>query len=152
MTSTKNTAFVLVPGSFSPATYYEKVTPYLEADGYEALAVSLPSCNADDKRNERPATMLDDAAAISNVVSKLADKGKNVVVAMHSYGGFPGTESSKGLSKAERQQQSKEGGIVALVYLAAWLPTEGMSTYQMSGEPDVVKNAVSILCSNLRSV
>ena len=68
-----------------------------------------------------------------------------MVLAMNSYGGFPGTEATKGLSKGEREKEGKEGGIVALVYLASFIPPVGMSLRKSMGDdlPDSIKNAVS---------
>ncbi|KAL5313416.1 hypothetical protein ACEPPN_019149 [Leptodophora sp. 'Broadleaf-Isolate-01'] len=138
--ATKSTAFVLVPGSFSPNTFYEKVIPLLQKEGYEAYPTPLLSCG---QRDKGPATMQEDAALIHNVVSKLADDGKDVVIAMNSYGGFPGTESSKGLSKSERQKEDKKGGLVGLVYLASFIPPVGMSLRGLMGDsiPDSIKKA-----------
>jgi hypothetical protein len=64
---------------------------------------------------------------------------------MNSYAGFPGTESSKGLSKTEREKEGKKGGIVALVYLAAFIQPVGVSLKASMGEAllDSIKNAVS---------
>lgn len=66
---------------------------------------------------------------------------------MNSYGGFPGTEATKGLSKGEREKGGKEGGVVALVYLASFIPPVGTSLRGSIGEnlPDSIKNAVSYI-------
>jgi pimeloyl-ACP methyl ester carboxylesterase len=71
--------------------------------------------------------MGDDAAAIRRVTSKLAFEGRQIVLVMHSYGGIRGTESAKGLARKIRQAEGKPGGIIALVYLCAYLVKEGMS-------------------------
>ncbi|RMZ79010.1 hypothetical protein DV737_g3647, partial [Chaetothyriales sp. CBS 132003] len=85
-------------------------------------------------RAEGPATMYDDAAAIASKITSLADdEGKDVVLVMSSYGGFPGTEAAYGLSKATRAKNGLKGGIIALVYLAAFLPTVGDSTKGLTG-------------------
>jgi len=59
---------------------------------------------------------------------------------MHSYAGFPGTEATKNLSKTNRQEQGKEGGVVGLVYVAAWMPPVGKTIFTLQGEPDMLKN------------
>ncbi|KAL2818673.1 hypothetical protein BJX63DRAFT_59646 [Aspergillus granulosus] len=81
--------------------------------------------------------MTDDAAAIQAVTSKLADAGHRIVLVMHSYGGIPGTQSAKDLSWETRQQTWKPGGIVALVYLAAYLVKEGMGVQNQSWRDDI---------------
>ncbi len=90
-----------------------------------------------------PRTMQDDTAAIKAVISSVVDSGKEVVLVMHSYGGFPGTEATEGLGKADLQKQGKEGGVLALVYVAAWMPPVGKSIFTLQGEPEFLKNAVS---------
>ena len=77
--------------------------------------------------------MYDDAAHVADVVTGFADKGYDVVVAMNSYAGFVGTEGCKNLSKALRTKEGKKGGVIALVYLAAFLPTVGQSVKELSG-------------------
>lgn len=120
--SNNQIAFVLVPGSFSPPSYYDKVVPLLEAKGHSAYPTGLKSAN---DGNGPPVSMYDDADAIHAVISKLADQGNSVVLAMNSYGGIPGTQAGKGLSKAERQASGKAGALVGLVYLSAFLVAEG---------------------------
>jgi pimeloyl-ACP methyl ester carboxylesterase len=140
-TSTKPT-FVFVPGSFAPPSFNEKVTTLLEAANYDWVTVPLPSANAEGKR-KTPATMQDDAAEIKTAISGLVDSGKEVVLVMHSYGGYPGSEATEGLARADRKQQGKAGGVVALVYVAAWMPPVGKSIFTLQGEPEMLKNVVS---------
>jgi hypothetical protein len=102
----------------------------------------LPSVNSEGKHNVPP-TMQDDAASIKSVISGVVDSGKEVVVVMHSYGGYPGTEATEGLGKVDRQKQGKQGGVVALVYVAAWMPAVGKSIFTLQGEPEILKTAVS---------
>ena len=45
----------------------------------------------------------------------------------HSYGGVPITQSTKGVTKAEREKQGKKGGIVRLAYMTALVPAIGQS-------------------------
>jgi hypothetical protein len=65
--------------------------------------------------------------------SKAADAGKDVILVMHSYGGVPGSAAAKDLSKEERAKESKPGGIVRLVYLAAFPIEEGVSLDDLGG-------------------
>ena len=77
--------------------------------------------------------MFDDAAAIAATVTWLADDGKDVVLVLSSYAGFPGTEGSFGLSKASRTKQGQSGGIIGIVYVAAFLPSVGDSVAELNG-------------------
>lgn len=71
--------------------------------------------------------MDDDAAFIAKEVERLADQGKDVVLMGHSYGGIPVTESTKGLSREERERDGKKGGIVRLAYVTAVVPAVGQN-------------------------
>ncbi|KAL3443878.1 Alpha/beta hydrolase fold-1 [Aspergillus insuetus] len=113
---------VFVPGAFHTPEYYNPVRALLEAKGYGTEAVSLPSVG-----NTSASPMTDDVTAIRAVTSRLADEGHQVVLVMHSYGGIPGTESAKELGCGLRRKAGKTGGIVALVYLAAYFLKKGMS-------------------------
>ena len=72
--------------------------------------------------------MFDDAALIASKLTTLADEGKDIVLVMSSYGGFPGTEAAFGLSKAARKKNGSQGGIISLVYIAAHIPQIGQCT------------------------
>lgn len=139
-TSNSNVAFVLVPGSFSPTSFFHKVVPPLEERGYLAVPTALQSAG---ERPQGPATFAEDASFIRATIQKLIDNGKDVVLAMNSYSGYPGTESTQGLSKKERTEQGLKGGVVALVYLASFLPAVGESICGNMGDdlPDSIKNA-----------
>jgi pimeloyl-ACP methyl ester carboxylesterase len=78
-------------------------------------------------------THFDDAAAISAVLSSLADGGHDIVIIMHSYGGIPGTQAVAGLSKTSRLAEGKKGGVIALVYLCAFLLQKGESLVSFEG-------------------
>jgi hypothetical protein len=67
-------------------------------------------------------TVADDAAYIQkNYLDDLNFQGREVVVVMHSYRGTPGTESVKGRTRRDIAVQGKKGGVVALVYMAAFV-------------------------------
>ncbi|KAL2811947.1 hypothetical protein BJX63DRAFT_397656 [Aspergillus granulosus] len=46
---------------------------------------------------------------------------------MHSYAGIPGTESVKGFARKDLAAQGKQGGVVSLVYIAAFPVPAGAS-------------------------
>jgi hypothetical protein len=71
--------------------------------------------------------MYDDAAYIAGEAEKLADEGKDVILVPHSYGGVPTSQSTKGLSKKERQEVGKPGGIVSIAYLTCLTPALGQT-------------------------
>lgn len=105
--------------------------------GYEAVAVELPSVSPPSTAPAK--TMTDDAAHIRGIVEALANDGKDVLLVNHSYGGIPGTQSIQGLTRKERSEQDKEGGVIGLVYITSLLINEGENSNEsfapFSAEP-----------------
>lgn len=120
--------FVLCLGSFSPASYYHKVSAILEKKSYRAYETDLLSVNDGTGLS---VSMYEDAAHMNSVIANLADHGKKVVLACNSYSGIPGTESAKGLSRAERGAAGKLGALIGIVYLSSFVATVGSSINQL---------------------
>ena len=121
--STKDVIFVLVPGSFATTIMYDKVTTILEKAGYTVKPVELLSAN-DGSRLPAP-QMTDDAAEIRSAILSILESGKNVVLALQSYAGFPGSEACKGLSQTDRGEGNT--AVIGIVYAASFLPEQGKS-------------------------
>lgn len=73
-----------------------------------------------------------DVLAVRQVLEELTDSGKDIIVVAHSYGSIPTCEAVKGLRREERGKLGKAGGVVRLVFIAAWLLWEGESP------PDII--------------
>lgn len=129
---------VLVPGSFAPAAIYTGFVDLLRQHGLETVVVSTPSVGLRDGRP--PASMSDDVDAIQQMVNPLLEKGKDVVLLTHSYGGIPGTESLKALSARNRS-----GGVRKVIYLTSVILPVGISNLDLFGGnfPDFVTYSVS---------
>ncbi|CAK7237917.1 hypothetical protein SBRCBS47491_010205 [Sporothrix bragantina] len=127
-TQTKPT-FVFVPGAWHSAASFAPVTSKLEAAAYKTVPVELKSYGA----NPAIANFDPDVAAIRQALETVIDAGEEVVLFMHSYGGVVGTEACRGLDAASRKKDGKKGGIVRLVYCAAFLLPEGGSLMEMLG-------------------
>jgi len=136
-------SIVIVPASFSPAYFYDNIVDQLTANGYEAQTIELPSVGRKD--GVPGATMAEDAASIQSVMSRLADEGKDIVIVTHSYGGIPGTESVRGMGKAEREKDGKRGGVARIVYLTSIVAPVGLSSNTLMEDtfPDWLKVEVS---------
>ncbi|MGV7209178.1 alpha/beta fold hydrolase [Oxalobacteraceae bacterium A2-2] len=100
----EQTTVVLVHGAFADGSSWDKVIPILQAKGYKVVAVQNPL-----------SSLADDVAATQRVID--AQSGKVVLVG-HSWGGTVITQA--GTSDKVR----------ALVYVAAFAPSEGESTAQ----------------------
>lgn len=103
-TPAADTTVVLVHGAFADGSSWEKVIPLLQAEGLKVVAVQNPLTS-----------LADDVAAAKRVID--AQTGKVVLVG-HSWGGTVITEAGT------------SDKIKALVYVAAFAPSEG----QASGE------------------
>ncbi|KAL1864006.1 hypothetical protein Daus18300_007971 [Diaporthe australafricana] len=129
MTSTATTSFVMVPGAWHPASALDLVAKPLRAAGYAVRGVDLPSCGAEPPLDG----FGPDVDALGKVIAEEADRGQDVVVFMHSYGGVVGTQACRGLGKRERGAAGKKGGVVRLVYCCAFLLGDGVSLMDMLG-------------------
>jgi pimeloyl-ACP methyl ester carboxylesterase len=76
---------------------------------------------------------VEDAAALRSTLERLADEGKEIVLVVHSYGGFVGQNAVEGLGLKQRQAVSKKGGVIIFVYLASFVVPKGGSIKVMLG-------------------
>ncbi|KAI7239179.1 hypothetical protein KC330_g2085 [Hortaea werneckii] len=122
---------VIVPGAWHQAIQYQLLTDQLQRAGYDVHALTLP-CTGE---NPRPEVWQDDIAHIRSTVERIADSGRDIVVVMHSRGGLPGGDAVEGMSKEDRGQQGKAGGVVHLVYISSFAAPEGVSLSDVTGGP-----------------
>jgi hypothetical protein len=111
-----------VPGTLQ---HYTALMDSLKAQKYEVVSHRLPSVGSKTPREQSVAK--DSAFIKNNMLLPSINAGKDVLLLMHSYGGCPGADAAKGLSKAERQAAGKKGGIVGLVFMCAFVAAEGAS-------------------------
>ena len=67
------------------------------------------------------------------ILRPLIEQGKDVVLYLHSYAGFPGSSAIAGFSKAERSAAGLQGGIIGLIFQSAFVPKVGDTLLQMIG-------------------
>ena len=129
MGSTSKPSILLIPGSFGLPEFYNPIFDLVRDKGYEIHGLHKPSVglSARQPRPGAPPTMYDDAAHIAKEAEKLVDEGKDIILVPHSYGGVPTSQSTKGLSKKERKEAGKPGGIVNIAYLTCLVPALGQS-------------------------
>ena len=136
-------SIVIVPGSFAPPSIYTFLNQKLTSYGYETITISLPSVGTKDEASG--VTLNDDALRIQETTERLADEGKDILLMMHSYGGVPGSESAKNLSKIERENEGKNGGIVKLLYMASIIAPEGKTVADIDlGGPKETLSGVEV--------
>ncbi|KAJ6111767.1 hypothetical protein N7523_007828 [Penicillium sp. IBT 18751x] len=112
---------LLIPGAWHEAGIFDTVAAILRAQGYPVESMTLPSAGGPVST-----TVADDAEYIrGQYLKELVEQGKEVVMVMHSYSGIPGTESIKGLARKDLAAQGKQGGVIAIVYISAFLIPAG---------------------------
>lgn len=145
---------VLVPGSFGLPEFYNQILDPISSAGYDIKGLHMPTVGESTLkgRDGVPPTMYDDAAFIAERVEKLADEDKDIVLVAHSYGGVPVTQSTKGLSKKERESSGKKGGIVRIAYMTCLTPALGKSAADiLAGVPEEHKVNTPVDVSHFHS-
>ncbi|KAF7136670.1 hypothetical protein CNMCM5793_005948 [Aspergillus hiratsukae] len=128
MSSDKPTIF-FIPGAWHLPDGFDDVRTSLAIRGFPSESVALPSIGA-----EPPSKGLaDDTIFVQNEIERLSNQGKQIVVVAHSYGGMVGAGALKGMGYAERQKTGKQGGVLMLVYMAAFVARSGTSLLDMIG-------------------
>ncbi|KAF2824284.1 alpha/beta-hydrolase [Ophiobolus disseminans] len=130
---------VIVPGSFARSEMYDPVVLPLRETGHTIHALDPPCYPKSHKKGTPAPSMYDDAKFIQDFVERLADKGEDVVIFAHSYGGLPATESLKTITKSERSAQGKRGGVIRIAYLTCIVPKvgENLVTTIRGGAPEM---------------
>jgi hypothetical protein len=125
------TTIVFVPGAWITPAFYQPFLETLTKAGYPVRSAGYPSLDPVDPTS---ADCKADSDTIASVIRPIVeDEGRDVLLVMHSYAGMPGPAAAKGLSKTERMQQGKSGGIVGMVFIAAFLVPEGLSCAGLQG-------------------
>ena len=117
-----------VPGAWHTVESFDTVKKIFTDRNYDFVSQNAPGVV------DANSTVTGDAASLrTNLLQPLVEAGKDVIVMMHSYGGMYGSQAVQGLSKRERAQSGKQGGVVSLIYVSAVTPLEGQSTLDMMG-------------------
>ena len=138
------TLFAIIPGAWHPSEIYDPLVSQIQKAGYNAVVIPYPSTNSSSPTT---ATCAEDAEAVHRqFISLVEDEGKSLVVMSHSYGGIPAAGAAYGLSVRARAQEGKGGGILGLVYISAFVVSEGTSLLTFIGRkhaPFLVPDTVS---------
>lgn len=121
--------FALVAGAFHRPWALHLLSNSLQQAGYSTKILGLVTVD------HAQSTVSDD---VNEIVSQLLNplikyEGKDVLLYLHSYAGFPGSTAIQGFSKAERLAQGLEGGVVGLVYQSALIPLPNQTVVQEVG-------------------
>ena len=124
-----SSTIVLIPGAFHLQACMDDLKSQLIEAGCDVQSLGLPTVN------NPKLTIKDDVEAIEGVLLHplIEQQGKDIVLYLHSYAGFPGSAAIAGYSKTERLAEGKPGGILGLIYQSAFIPKPGDTLLQMVG-------------------
>lgn len=114
-------ALIFAPGAWYPTTVFDSLIEKLV--DYDCHTVAFPSV-------QQPSSVQDlepDIAAVRSLVEQAADAGQDVFVVSHSWSGLPVNSALDGLAKYERESCGKKGGVVRIIFIAAFIPALGES-------------------------
>lgn len=121
--------FIFSLGAWVVPAVFDATRSRLEALGFPSDCPAHPSIGAEPPTK----TLADDVSSLRGVLSAFSDEGRDLVVVAHSYGGVVASSAVEGLSKAVRTQAGKPGGVVKVIYLAAFALDRGQSLLGMLG-------------------
>ncbi len=132
-------ATVLVPGITTVASsIFPAFIKELERVGVEGFRpFDLPSVNPAGPLS--PNALQADIDSIRTVlIEHIEDRGLDVLLIGHSYGGVPCLGAAEGLWKTTREREGKKGGVfkVALIAAAITLSGEGVGPLRQSYEDE----------------
>ena len=114
---------VLVPGACHTPQHFVRCISHLREAGIAVVCEKLAS--VDPPKQARPG-MSDDIAFIQqHLLQPLVDQGREILLVCHSFAGLSGGAAALGYSKKERRGKGQTGGIVGLLFIAAFLAFEG---------------------------
>lgn len=131
---------LLLHGAFHRPIHYGRLIGALRNEGYTVEYPKLATSGRND--SEQPLegqTHHDDVKVIHEAMEPHLEKGRNIIIVCHSFGGVSGTASVEGYSVAERENEDLPGGVVGVVYVAALAlrsKHKGMSMLEISKEWD----------------
>ena len=113
---------IFVPGFWEGPEPFEGVSRLLADTGFQTMTCTLPSTGTTSPGNPG---MHDDIAAIRSSAEAVIAEGTDVVMVLHSGGGFLGSNAMKGLSAKARSEQGLKGGVLGIVFLTGAVFPEG---------------------------
>lgn len=128
MSTTKPT-IVIVPGAWQKPAAFASIVAKLQQAGYPTVLVPLPSVGG-----VAPIGLSDDIDEVLKVLRPLVEEqNKEVVLIGHSAGGISASGAVEGLDAASRAKAGKQGGVLKVVFLAAFVVPKGQSLLGMLG-------------------
>ena len=128
----KRPTILLLPGCFGTPASFDRLVPYLQEAGYATMTASYPSSNPPDPS---AVTCQKDIAHFREeyLIPLVEKEQKELILAVHSFGGVVGGGAAVGLSKTDRRARGQSGGVVGLVYIAGNIVQENQTLIESAG-------------------
>ncbi|KAK4508407.1 hypothetical protein PRZ48_002145 [Zasmidium cellare] len=136
MASPNKPAVVFAHGAWHQGLHWANVAQKLQSAGYEVATPTMPSGSGPALEDGLHA----DSAALKSAIETLTNQGKDIVLAMHSYGGAYGSEAVAEWHLDPANNQPGKGRILHLLYISAMVIPKGISYV----EDDPVAHTVSV--------
>ncbi|PYI03088.1 alpha/beta-hydrolase [Aspergillus sclerotiicarbonarius CBS 121057] len=120
---------VFAPGAWNRSSAYDNFRNLLSHRDIRSLAVDHLSNGADPPNQG----LSEDSHRFHQVILDLADQGNRLVLVGHSYGGMVISTAAAGLGLEERSKAGKPGGVIVLVYMAAFVAERGKNLRDLIG-------------------
>ncbi|KAH8653237.1 Alpha/beta hydrolase fold-1 [Tricladium varicosporioides] len=114
---------VMVPGAWHTSKHFKIFSRSLEKLNFPSVSIQMPDLGS---AHPNSITVTDDVNSIRSILLYLLSEGKEVILLSHSWGGGPAGTAVNGLSKVERQSRGEKGGVVGLIFIAAFLARKGV--------------------------
>jgi hypothetical protein len=124
-----NPVFVFVPGAWHTADSFDVVRDLMHNRGLATEAISTPSVGAFPPDKGLHA----DIEHTHAVLKEMVEAGCQIVLVNHSYGGMVGAGAVKGLGYTERRKAGLPGGVIMVVWMAAFVTPKGKTLMDMLG-------------------
>lgn len=122
----------MIHGAFGTPAAWDKLVPFLEKAGYPIRRATYPSANP---KKPSEVTAKKDIEHVRNnfLLPLVENEHKDVILAVHSFGGIVGGGAAVGLSKTDRLAQNLKGGVLGLIYIAGNITHEGQTMFDSVG-------------------
>ncbi|PVI00211.1 alpha/beta-hydrolase [Periconia macrospinosa] len=117
---------MIIPAAWHVPEHYASLETHLRSQNLEVFTERLPSMSIRVSRSSQSPSK--DAAYIRDKLRPSVNAGKDVILLMHSYGGLPGALAAKGFTKSERVANGREGGVIGLIFMCAYIGGDREST------------------------
>ncbi|CAG7566160.1 unnamed protein product [Fusarium equiseti] len=114
---------IFVPGAWHTPEYWGKVISAMESKQYTCKPVILPTTQDTSKS----INFASDVTNVREAITAEISSGRDVVLAVHSYGGAVGASAIKQLSRKTATNDEGKGHVIGLFMVATGFAAPGMS-------------------------